>query len=267
MHRTRRPKLGQHFLQDARASQKIADLLPIRSTDMLVEIGPGRGALTRLLVPKVCQLVAVELDPVLANRLREEYRRDAQVEIVEDDILKIDFDKLCERHGVAKCDVFGNLPYYITSPIVRHLLAARGRIRHITLLVQREVAQRMAAAAGSRDFGYLSVLVQCFSKPEILLEVAPRAFSPAPKVTSALVDLEIGARFPRWRANTEEEFLRFAQTSFRHKRKKLVNNLSSVYSGECVEAALQSAGLRTQARAEELSVEQLGAVFEKLAAG
>ncbi|MGH9326111.1 MAG: 16S rRNA (adenine(1518)-N(6)/adenine(1519)-N(6))-dimethyltransferase RsmA [Terriglobia bacterium] len=263
----RRPKLGQHFLRDPRVCRKIADSLRVRSEDLLIEIGPGRGVMTHLLAQRCRKLVAIEVDPVLAASLRREFHGDARVEILEQDVLRVGFCDLCDRHRARECYVFGSLPYYITSPILHHVLGARRNVRHATVLVQREVAQRLTAAPGSRAYGYLSVFVQCFTRPEILFEIPPGAFSPPPKVRSALVDMPISSHFPEWDDALSAEFLRFAQLSFALKRKTLLNNLAPSFPRLRIEAALEPLGLGGRARAEQISLEELAELFQSLRGG
>ncbi len=261
---TRRPKLGQHFLREARFSRRIDEAVLLDPDELLVEIGPGRGEMTRRLAARAHHLVAIELDPALAATLEAEFQGNPRVEILRADILKTDISALCSRHGVERCYVFGNLPYYITSPILLHLFAARSSIRRMALLMQREVAERVAASPGSKNYGSLSVLAQCDSEPRIAFTVPPGAFSPPPKVYSSLVDFRMAPRFPEWDASTHREFLAFVQKCFAQKRKNLLNNLGVAYSRARALNALQAAGLEPPPRAEQLSLEQLAGLFQLL---
>lgn len=261
----RRPKLGQHFLSSAGYCRRIAQSLPLAADDLVIEIGPGRGALTKLLADRVERLAAIELDATLAGSLRQTFENIPSIEIIEGDILKTDIAQICRRHSKDSCIVFGNLPYYITSPILRHLFEARSHIRRMALLVQKEVAQRITAGPGSRDYGYLSVFVQIHSSPVIAFDIPPGAFSPPPKVHSALVNFQIAPRFPAWDAKTNEAFLAFAQASFAQKRKNLLNNLSQIYTRPAVQRALESLDLGAHMRPEQLSLDQFRALFDLLA--
>jgi 16S rRNA (adenine1518-N6/adenine1519-N6)-dimethyltransferase len=260
----RRPKLGQHFLRDPRYVRKIVDALSVQPEDLMIEIGPGHGEITRILASKIHALTAIEIDPSLAARLRQEFRDSDKIEIFEGDILKADLGKICEHHKKKQCYVFGNLPYYITSPILHRLFAARARIRHMTVLVQREVAERITSKPGSRSYGYLSILAQCFSQPHIVLEIPPGAFEPPPKVYSALVDCRMVSRFPKWDDPSYTAFLNFARICFAQKRKNLLNNLLAVYSRHQARQALEESELKTNIRAEQLSLKQLANLFERL---
>jgi 16S rRNA (adenine1518-N6/adenine1519-N6)-dimethyltransferase len=261
---TKRPKLGQHFLHDVNYRLRIITELSILKDEVVIEIGPGRGAMTRLLAKHARTLVAIEVDPVLADRLRQEFAPDPRVSILNGDVLKVDFAETCRQQGSGCCFVFGNLPYYITSPILHHLFAQRECIRAMGLLVQSEVAERMVAHAGSRDNGYLTICTQLYSRPRIALAVPPGAFSPPPRVHSALVELQMAPRFPTWGRDTCDEFLEFVKRCFAQKRKNLVNNLGGLYTRERVARALGAAGKPGNVRAEELSLDALAAVFKSL---
>jgi len=260
-----RPQLGQHFLTSEAFRRRVAAALPVRSDDLAVEIGPGRGAITSLVAARAAHVVAVEVDAGLAEILREKFAADPHIEIVTADILQIDFGDLCRRHGHERCFVFGNLPYYITSPILHHLMAAAACISGLAFVVQREVAERIVAPPGSRAYGYLSVLMQCHAKPKIAFNIPPGAFSPPPAVHSALVAFEmIEGGEPS--DERRRDFLEFVKLSFARKRKTLVNNLAPVYAPERIHAVFHRLGLGHNVRAEELSVAKLRGLFEALAA-
>jgi len=258
-----RPKLGQHFLRDPRYVRKIVEALSFQPEDLVIEVGPGRGEITRLLAARVHALTAIEIDPSLVAHLSREFQGNPRVEIIQKDILKTDLGEVCKRHKKRQCYVFGNLPYYITSPILHHLFAARVHIRHMTVLVQREVAERIAAQPGSRSYGYLSILAQCFSQPRIVLEIPPAAFAPPPKVHSALLDCRMVSRFPQWDDPSYTAFLSFTRICFAQKRKNLLNNLLAVYPQRQARQALEESELKSNIRAEQLTLEQLAHLFEQ----
>lgn len=258
----RHPKLGQHFLSSTRYRERIADALRLRRDDLVIEIGPGRGAITGLLAEHACHVVAIELDARLAAQLKEDFAASRNVEIVHADILAANIEKILEP--TKECYVFGNLPYYITSPILHHLFQFRTCIRGMALLMQREVAERITAAPGSRDYGYLSVFVQLFSQPQIRFTVPPGAFSPPPKVQSALAEFRMTPRFPDWSAEKTSSFLEFVKTCFAQKRKSLVNNLATVAPRRQVENKLLNLELPATVRAEQMSIGQLAALFDTL---
>ncbi len=264
----RRPKLGQHFLVDASYRQRIAAMVDPRPEDLVVEIGPGRGAMTEVLADRARQVVAVELDRMLAEQLQKELATGSHTEVLQADILSVDLAELCRRHGTERCFVFGNLPYYITSPIIHRLFLFHDHIRAMSLLVQHEVAERLVAGAGTREYGYLTVLTQLFSYPRILLGVPPGAFAPPPKVQSTLVEFQIretadlGSLLPHAEV---EGFLQFVKRCFAQKRKNLPNSLAGFYSRTRVELELNRLSLAPSVRAEQLALEELLRLYRRLA--
>lgn len=263
----RRPKLGQHFLVDNHVRQRIVESAPLEANDLVIEIGPGRGAMTGLLAARARSVVAVELDAALAEQLQEKFGGDPRIEIAKGDILSTDLADTCHRHGAADCFVFGNLPYYITSPILHHLFRYRKSIRGMALLVQREVAERITAAPGSRAYGYLSVLAHLYSEPRLAFSVRPGAFSPPPKVQSALVQFEMAPRSsaPELGPIDDEQLLEFAKRCFAHKRKSVLNNLAASCGRTPVERALADLGFAPSVRAEQLSLNQLARLYARVA--
>ena len=262
MRRPHRPKLGQHFLTDARIRRRIVDAIPLSPHELAIEIGPGNGAMTTLLAKRAAQVVAIELDSVLARHLQETFSGDGRVEIIAGDILTADLAEICRCHRRQCCFVFGNLPYYITSPILRHLFRFHQVVRGMTLLVQQEVAERITAAPSSRAYGYLSVLAQLYSRPRIAFTVGRGAFSPPPKVQSALVDFEM---IPLAAENDDlNAFLSFVKLCFGKKRKNLVNNLGAEYGRARVERTLVDSGFPRSVRAEQISVGELTQLYRRL---
>lgn len=213
----------------------------------MIEIGPGRGALTWFLLERAQRVVAIEVDPLMVESLT--WR--AKLEVVHADVLQTDLT----QWGPAV--VAGNLPYYITSPILEKIFAARSMISHAVILIQKEVAVRLTAPHGSRDYGYLSVLCQSYTEPKILFNIAPGSFSPPPRVDSAVVALQLKQDLP-----DQADFLMFASRVFRQKRKTLRNNLLQYYSKSLLES-MPEAGLR----AEQMTIPQLQDLFGRLKAG
>ncbi len=249
----RRPPLGQHFLRDEGVLARIAATLELRPADRVVEIGPGEGVLTRHLLAAGARVTAIEIDPQLAAGLRERFDSKANFELLEGDVLDTDLEALLagERAALA-----GNLPYHITSPIVRRALDLADRITRAVFLVQKEVGHRICAGPGSRDYGYLSVLCRLRAEPELLFRVSPGSFRPPPKVDSAVVRLT-----PLAKPAPEPELVRFLEAAFRQPRKTLRNNLAALYGKKRLDQTPQAAQ-----RAQQLSVEQLRALFEQLRA-
>ena len=214
--------------------------------ELAIEIGPGRGALTEKLLKRAARVVAIEVDPYLVDHLRRKFAAEPRLEVVQADVLETDL----AQWGAAP--VAGNLPYYIASPILQQV--ARLRLPRAVFLIQKEVAERLTAQPGSRDYGYLTVLTATFAQARMLFTVKPGAFQPPPKVDSAVVLLEPRAPL----AAGTEGFLRFAGQAFRHKRKTIRNNLAETY-GAAVEA-WPEAGLR----AEQLGVERLLEMYRRV---
>jgi 16S rRNA (adenine1518-N6/adenine1519-N6)-dimethyltransferase len=255
-----RPKLGQHFLRDRRFQRRIVESLAIQSNDLVCEIGPGRGAMTEHLAARAEQVVAIEVDRELARMLQQKFSNKPGIEVLEADILLSDLGSLCRRYQREQCFVFGNLPYYITSPILHHLLDFAGSINGMGLVVQREVADRLSALPGSRHYGYLTVLTQLDTNPRIEFGIPPGAFSPPPKVDSALVTFQMKPRGIQLPPEERKALLEFVKLCFAHKRKSLVNNLAPVYTRQRVETELAALKLPQRIRAEQLELEQ----FENL---
>ncbi|MFQ5778343.1 MAG: 16S rRNA (adenine(1518)-N(6)/adenine(1519)-N(6))-dimethyltransferase RsmA [Terriglobia bacterium] len=262
--RLRRPRLGQHFLAGENVRREILRQLDARPEDYWLEIGAGHGEMTVGLAATGGAVRAVERDPELAQGLRVRLAEFPHARVIESDILKVSLDELAQQMGCARYRVYGNVPYYITSPILRHLFRASGVIADMHLVVQREVAERLVATPGGRDYGYLSVLTQFHATAEILQSVPRGAFRPQPQVDSALVQLVPPGRQTELGIKEPEKFLRFLQTCFQQKRKTLVNNLRGSVERAQVEQVLTEAGLDRRARAEKLSLEDFSRLFRRL---
>ncbi len=263
--RERKPKLGQNFLVSPTAPRAIVEALGDVSQATVVEIGPGTGALTRLLAPKARHLIAIELDPELAATLQQGMQP-SSVEVLCQDILTVDLTRLATERGV-RLQVIGNLPYYISSPILMHLFAHSRVIERAVLMAQREVAERIVAAPGSRAYGSLSAITQMYAATEHLFTLPPEAFSPAPEVFSTVFRLHMQPRFEELQVE-EVGFLRFLRQSFAQKRKTLVNNLRAAgYSPKLIDGALRQCAVQAQVRAEGVSLEEMACLYRALAHG
>jgi 16S rRNA (adenine1518-N6/adenine1519-N6)-dimethyltransferase len=275
-----KPKLGQHFLVSDSFASQLVDALGDVSQQTVLEIGPGRGVLTSLLAKRARRLIAVELDRVLAAQLRLRFGMFSNVEVIEADILSIDFDSLfgpkpgLRRPGMEfkpePVKVIGNLPYYITSDILLRLFDYAKYFEAIVILVQREVADRIAAEPGSRDYGLLSATAQLYARVDKLFTLPPGAFSPPPKVHSTALRLTMARRQkelgldssgPIGDGAMDDGFIDFLKLSFGQKRKTLWNNLKSNYPERDLRAALAHAKVKPAARAETLSLEESAALF------
>ncbi len=240
-------KLGQHFLANSGTLDRIAREVCGTGNRRVVEIGPGRGVLTEKLIAGASHVIAIELDPELTSYLRSRFAGTPNLELVNADALQVD---LASYHPDI---VAGNLPYYVATPLIERTvrLGLPG-----VFLIQKEVAQRLAAGPGSRDYGFLTVQTQLFSKPELLFTVPPGAFKPPPKVDSAVVSLTPCDRTAELGIGDVEAFLRFLSACFRQKRKMLRNNLRPDFPIEGHPEA--------QLRAEQLSLEQFAGLWQRL---
>ena len=269
----RKPKLGQNFLADRTYAQRIVDALGDVSQATVVEIGPGRGALTDLLVNRAGHLIAVELDRILAAQLRMKYATRTNIEILEADVLTVDFPTMLGiRPGPlrdlrpttrSKVRVVGNLPYYITSDILLRLFACHDCIDSIVIMVQREVADRISARPGTREYGLLSATAQLYTSVEKLFDVPPGAFAPPPKVHSAVLRLTVKPRIEELGVDNDG-FVDYLKLSFGQKRKTLFNNLRQSHDPDSVRAAMQQAGVKPDVRAEAITLAKAAAIYKAL---
>ena len=269
----RKPKLGQNFLTDLGAARRVVEALGDLSNRTVIEIGPGRGVLTDVLAIRARHVIGIELDRVMAAQLRMRYATKPNVEILESDFVAAEFTSMVGRrpgplHDLRPTqpetvDVIGNLPYYITSDIVLRILELHQNIERAVIMVQREVADRIAASPGSRDYGLLSATVQLFARVDKLFTLPPDAFSPPPQVHSSALRLTMAPRLQELQVE-EGPFIAFLKLAFAHKRKTLLNNLRGQYEDAAMRAALKSAGLRADVRAEAMSLEKTAAVFRAL---
>jgi 16S rRNA (adenine1518-N6/adenine1519-N6)-dimethyltransferase len=255
-----RKSLGQHFLVDPRALDGIVRALAPELGETVVEVGPGAGFLTERLLEAGARVIAVEVDPVMADLLARHTGSPPALTIVREDILSTDLAALLAPSGVKTCRVVGNLPYQITSPVLFKFLASRDRVTKMVFTVQREVGTRMAAGPGSKDYGSLSVAVAYAARCESLFGIAPAAFVPRPRVQSVVVRLTPLPR--RLTAEREARLFALVRAAFQQRRKQLVNSVAEVAGDkEAARALLAAAGLDETRRGETLTL----AEFELLA--
>lgn len=287
-----RQRLGQHFLADLDWREQIArairvsphSTVPLPRDDQhcWIEIGPGHGEMSQHLLAGGDPVHAIEIDPKFIVGLRHLAKRFPNFDVVPGDILKADLAAIAAGRRIR---VYGNLPYYISSPILHHLFTFADFIDEIHIVIQTEVAQRVAAQPGTRDYGYLSVLTQFYARPELVLEIPRDAFDPPPEVTSALVTLRLPGERGKLALNAETgasagsaagtrqnasldvetRFLDFVKLCFSKKRKTLVNNLRELAKPERAREALASLSLRPDSRAEQLTVAQFADLHALLA--
>lgn len=254
-----RRHLGQHFLTDAGWRERIANALRASAADVWLEIGAGHGEMTAVLARRSAKVIAIEVDPRLLQRLLGLAQNLPNVEVIRGDVLALDLARVI---GPRRVRVYGNLPYYITSPILHRLFEQADHLSALDVVVQLEVAARLAARPGRREYGYLSVLAQFYARPEILLRIPAGAFRPRPRVTSALMSLRIPGDRAHFGITDEADFLEFVKACFAQKRKTLLNNLRRMVGEERAHEALRRTGLRETARAEQLSLVELAALYQ-----
>ena len=263
-------KFGQNFLIDTHVLERIIDEAGITKDDFVIEIGPGIGTMTQYLCEAAGAVAAVEIDknliPILADTLSEY----DNVEVIHNDILKVDIAALAdEKNGGRPIKVVANLPYYITTPIIMGLFESHVPIESITVMVQKEVADRMQCGPGSKDYGALSLAVQYYAKPEIVATVPPNCFMPRPNVGSAVIRLTRHENVPV-DVTDERLMFRLIRASFNQRRKTLVNGLKNSsdlnYTKEQIEAAIIAIGQPLTIRGEALTLEQFAQLANELGA-
>ncbi len=261
-------KYGQNFLIDTHVLEKIMDAAEISKDDCVVEIGPGIGTMTQYLAERAKEVIAVEIDEKLIPILQETLSEYDNVSVINDDILKVDLNRIVEEKNNGRpIKVVANLPYYITTPIIMGLFENHVPVKSITIMVQKEVADRMKEGPGSKDYGALSLAVQYYAKPEIVAMVPPNCFIPRPNVASAVIRLTAHETCP---VMVKDESFMFSliRASFNQRRKTLVNGLTNAQNlslgKEKVMAALETLGLSPTIRGEALTLEQFAALADIL---
>lgn len=249
-------KFGQNFLSDKNLLSAIANDAEISSRDEVLEIGAGAGSLTQVLSEKAKKVVSFEIDKDLTPILQSLNLKNVQ--FVFGDFMKEDMREI-EKRFEGKYKVVANLPYYITTPILFKLLEESSRLESLTIMVQKEVAERVCAKEGSKDYGVLSVMVRFFGEPKITRIIGRQMFQPAPNVDSALLNIKLENKFPTL---NKSEFSRFVKICFSMRRKTLQNNLSSVYGKDRLQKAFDEQTLRR--RAETFSLDEFVEMFKKL---
>jgi 16S rRNA (adenine1518-N6/adenine1519-N6)-dimethyltransferase len=269
-----RQRLGQHFLVDEHCREQIARAIGVSPHSTLlkppvnpesvcwIEVGAGHGEMTQHLLASGAPVYAIELDAPLADSLKKFAKNFPTLTVVHGDILKTDLTSLA---GGRRIHIYGNLPYYITSPILQHFFAFADLVEEIHIVIQDEVALRLTARPQTKDYGYLSVLTQLYARPEYVFQVPRQAFSPPPEVDSALVTLRLPGERAMLGLRDEPAFLDFVKLCLAQKRKMLVNNLRSLAKPEQVRTMLAAQRLRPDARAEQLSVAEFATLFSQLA--
>lgn len=261
-------KYGQNFLIDSHVLEKIMDAAEIGKDDCVVEIGPGIGTMTQYLAERAGEVVAVEIDKNLIPILKETLADYKNVSIINEDILKVDLNRIVEeKNGGRPVKIVANLPYYITTPIIMGLFENHVPVKSITVMVQKEVADRMQVGPGTKDYGALSLAVQYYAKPEIVAIVPPNCFIPRPNVASAVIRLTCHEKKPV-EVKDEKGMFALIRASFNQRRKTLANSLSNAQNlpltREQVTEALESMQLSPTIRGEALTLEQFAALADIL---
>jgi 16S rRNA (adenine1518-N6/adenine1519-N6)-dimethyltransferase len=261
-------KYGQNFLIDTHVLERIIEEADVTKDDFVVEIGPGIGTMTQYLCEAAGSVAAVEIDKNLIPILQDTLSSYDNVEIINQYILKVDIEKLAqEKNGGKPIKVVANLPYYITTPIIMSLFESHVPIDSITVMVQKEVAERMQCGPGSKDYGALSLAVQYYAKPEIVANVPPNCFMPRPSVGSAVIRLKRHESAPV-AVKDEKLMFRLIRASFNQRRKTLVNGLKNAsnlnFSKEQIEAAITAIGKPLNIRGEALTLEEFAQLANEL---
>ena len=263
-----RKKFGQNFLIDASVVEEIIDAAGINGEDTVLEIGPGIGTMTQYLAERAGRVIAVEIDRALIPILEDTLSAYDNVRVINDDILKVDLNRLSEEeNGGRPIKVVANLPYYITTPIIMALLEKEVPLESITIMVQKEVAERMKTGPGSKDYGALSLAVQYYAEPVIVTEVPPHCFMPRPGVSSMVIRLD-RYKEPPVTPKDPDKMFKLIRASFNHRRKTLSNGLSTDpslgLSREKVTEALEKMGLPVDIRGEKLDLDQFAELSDQL---
>ncbi|WP_368489486.1 16S rRNA (adenine(1518)-N(6)/adenine(1519)-N(6))-dimethyltransferase RsmA [Clostridium sp. BJN0013] len=252
--------LGQNFLIDNSVLHDILEGTDINKNDFIIEIGPGVGTLTKELLKRAKKVCAIELDSDLIAILKEELKYYPNFELIHKDVLKINFNKIIKDESSVK--IVANLPYYITTPIISKLLNNHYNFKTLTIMIQREVGERIVSEPNCKQYGALSLLVQYYCSVEILRKVSPYAFIPSPKVDSIVIKLT-KLKSPKVKIKSEDLFFRVIRCSFNMRRKTLWNALKTLkLSKEYMEKAFNKAGIDPKRRGETLSIEEFGVLSD-----
>lgn len=261
-------KFGQNFLIDTSVLDRIVSAAEITAEDCVLEIGPGIGTMTQRLAAKAREVVAVEIDRNLIPILEDTLSDCDNVTVINDDILKVDINKIVqEKNGGNPIKVVANLPYYITTPIIMELFESHVPLKSITVMVQKEVADRMQVGPGTKDYGALSLAVQYYAKPEIVANVPPNCFIPRPNVGSAVIHLS-RYEVPPVKVTDEKKMFALIRASFNQRRKTLVNSLNNSpvlgWSKEQIAEVLEEMQLPATVRGEALTLQQFAEISDRL---
>ncbi|MBR3133060.1 MAG: 16S rRNA (adenine(1518)-N(6)/adenine(1519)-N(6))-dimethyltransferase RsmA [Clostridia bacterium] len=261
--------LGQNFLIDEDVVNNIVESAGVSKNDIIIEIGPGLGTLTKYLLDRAKKVICIELDKRMVSILEDRFSLYKNFQLINDDVLKVDLKEIIKENKTSedvKVKVVANLPYYITTPIIMKLLEDRLDIESITVMIQKEVAERLAAVPGEKETGSITYSINYYTEPEIVMTVPNNSFIPEPEVTSAVIRLNVLDN-PRINVKDEKMFFKVIKVAFMQKRKTLVNGLvnGGIFANkEAAEMALNELGIDTKIRGEKLSLEDFGKIADIL---
>lgn len=256
--------LGQNFLINEYLIEKIIDEANITQKDLVIEIGPGLGNLTKHLLTRAGKVICIELDSRMVSILKQRFKSFFNFEIINEDILKVDLKKIIEKNNTMKVKVVANLPYYITTPIVMKLLEEKLSLESITIMIQKEVADRLTAICGKKNTGAITYTINYYTEPRKVVNVPSTDFIPEPKVNSSVIQLKILPQ-PKVKVKNEEKFFKIIHYAFMQKRKTLLNTLTNAKilgDKKHVEEMLKNLDISPQIRAEKLTIEQFAKISD-----
>lgn len=257
---------GQNFLIDENIVSGIVEKAEVSKKDLIIEIGPGLGTLTSFLLEKAGKVICIELDTHMLKILNDRFNLYNNFELINDDVLKVNLQELISKNSeFENVKVVANLPYYITTPIIMKLLEEKLNLTSITVMVQKEVAERLAEHPGGKNTGSITYSIHYYTNPKIVLEVPKESFIPSPKVDSSVIKLDV-LKEPKIKVLDEEVFFKVVKCAFMQKRKTLINSLSNsgISTKETLETILNELGLDSKVRAEQLTLEQFGLLSNNL---
>lgn len=255
-------KLGQNFLINEEIINQIIEKADVNKNDTIIEIGPGLGSLTAKLLENANKVIAIELDSNMSNILKERFCLYDNFELIEKDVLKVDLNEIVEKYDSVK--VVANLPYYITTPIIMKLLEERLKLKSITVMVQKEVGERFCAVPNSKEYGAITISINYYTKPEIIIDVPKENFEPMPEVDSCVIKLDV-RNVPPVELKNEKDFFNLIKAGFSQRRKTINNSLASMgISKEKIKNVLEKLGIDSKLRAENLTMEQFADISNNM---
>ena len=255
-------KLGQNFLINEEIINQIIEKADVNKNDTIIEIGPGLGSLTAKLLENANKVIAIELDSNMSNILKERFCLYDNFELIEKDVLKVDLNEIVEKYDSVK--VVANLPYYITTPIIMKLLEERLKLKSITVMVQKEVGERFCAVPNSKEYGAITISINYYTKPEIIIDVPKENFEPMPEVDSCVIKLDV-RNVPPVELKNEKDFFSLIKAGFSQRRKTINNSLASMgISKEKIKNVLEKLSIDSKLRAENLTMEQFADISNNM---